>query len=52
MVLTKYAPEEAFVQKHVHTYICDVSDWKAVEKVAARVQREVSSLMLFFPWSG
>lgn len=44
--LTKSVPvdSEDNDNDNIHTYECDVSDWKQVEAVAARVRKEVSVL--------
>lgn len=42
VILTKYPPEQEIKKRDVHTYICDVSEWKAVSDIAAVVRKEAS----------
>jgi NAD(P)-dependent dehydrogenase (short-subunit alcohol dehydrogenase family) len=42
VILTKDPAIVPIEKRHVHYYICDVSEWKAVRDVAGIVQKEVS----------
>ncbi|WVQ73872.1 hypothetical protein IAR50_003453 [Cryptococcus sp. DSM 104548] len=41
VVLTKDAPQYETINENIYTYTCDVSDFKAVQKVAERIREEV-----------